>query len=115
MHGICHIEIPTTDANKSKEFYGRIFGWEFEDGLGGEYVTFKPPEGVGGGFDKERKPCTDGVAIYIEVEDIESKLTEIEGAGGKKLVPKTKISDEYGYYAMFLDPVGNSVGLWSKK
>lgn len=114
MHGICHIEIPSTDLNKSKGFYGKVFGWKFEESPNG-YVLFKPPEGTGGGFVQDRKPSTEGVALYIEVDDIESKLSEIEEAGGKKITPKTKISDEYGYFAIFLDPAGNSLGLWSKK
>lgn len=113
MHGFCHIEIPTTDALKSKEFYGKIFGWEFNE-MGGEYVMFKTPEGIGGGFTTERKPCTDGAGLYIEVEDIEKKLAEIEEAVGKTITPKTKISDEFGFFALFLDPLGNGLGIWSK-
>jgi predicted enzyme related to lactoylglutathione lyase len=30
MHGICHIEIPTTDLAKSKAFYENVFGWKVE-------------------------------------------------------------------------------------
>jgi predicted enzyme related to lactoylglutathione lyase len=113
MHGFCHIEIPTTDVQNTKEFYGQIFGWEFED-MGGGYVMFKPPDGLRGGFTTERKPTADGIALYIEVEDIPKKLEEIESGGGKLVTPKIKISDEFGFYAIFLDPQGNALGLWSK-
>lgn len=113
MYGCCHIEIPTTDVAKSKDFYGKVFGWQFEDA--GGYVTYSPPEGVGGGFTTNSKPTTNGVIIYIEVEDIDKKLAEIEQAGGKKVIPKTKISDEFGFYALFADPCGNTIGIWSKK
>jgi predicted enzyme related to lactoylglutathione lyase len=34
--------------------------------------------------------------------------------GGRALVRKTKISDEFGYFALFLDNVGNRLGLWSR-
>lgn len=67
-----------------------------------------------GVWTKEKKPTTDGVTIYIEVEDIEAKLKEIEATGGKIQKEKTKISDEFGFYALFFDPSGNSIGLWSK-
>jgi predicted enzyme related to lactoylglutathione lyase len=30
MHEICHVEIPTTDFAKSKEFYETLFGWKVE-------------------------------------------------------------------------------------
>lgn len=113
MHGFCHIEIPATDVQKAKEFYGQLFSWEFDD-MGGEYVMFKPPDGPGGGFTTERKPSAEGITLYIEVEDIPKKLAEIENAGGKVMTPKTKISDEFGFYAIFVDPEGNGLGLWSK-
>jgi len=114
MHGLCHYEIPTTDAKKSKDFYGKIFGWQFEDSFGG-YVMFRPPDGVAGGFTTTSKPSRDGVVLYIEVTDIDKKLGEIETAGGERLVQKTKISEEFGFYALFLDPCGNAMGLWSKQ
>lgn len=111
MHGVCHIEIPTTDPQKSKDFFGTVFGWQFEDM--GDYVTWRA-HGVGGGFTKESKPAAGGVVIYIEVEDIDKKLGDIEKAGGTKVVGKTKISDEFGFYALFTDSCGNTVGVWSK-
>lgn len=114
MHGFCHVEIPTTDAKKSQEFYGKVFGWKFEE-TPGDYVMFRPPEGLGGGFTTESRPSKDGAVLYIEVADIDKKLGEIEQSGGKRLVQKTKISDEFGFYALFVDPCGNSVGLWSKQ
>ncbi len=114
MHGFCHIEIPTTDVNRSKDFYGNVFGWKFEDSLG-DYLMFRPPEGLAGGFTTMSKPTTDGVILYIDVEDIDKTFEDIEKAGGKKVTPKTKISDEFGFYALFLDPCGNSIGLWSKQ
>lgn len=113
MHGFCHIEIPTTDVGKSRAFYGEVFGWEFDEG-GDGYVMFRPPAGVGGGFTAERKPCEEGIALYIEVEDIPQTMRKIESSGGRIVTPKTKISDEFGFFAIFVDPVGNSLGLWSK-
>lgn len=113
MNGFCYIEIPTTDIVKSKEFYGQIFAWTFEDSQDG-YIMFKPPKGLSGGFTKQSKPTTDGILLYIEVDDIEKKLTQIEQYGGTTVTPKTKISDEYGYFAVFTDPCINRIGLWSK-
>lgn len=114
MHGFCHCEIPTTDVKKSKDFYRGVFGWHCEDSFGG-YVMFRPPDGMAGGFTTTSKPSRDGVVLYIEVEDIDKKLHEIERAGGTRLVQKTKIAEEYGFYALFLDPCGNALGLWSKQ
>jgi predicted enzyme related to lactoylglutathione lyase len=111
MHGVCHIEIPTTDPQKSKDFYGAVFGWQCEDS--GDYVMWRA-HGVNGGFTKESAPAEGGVLLYIEVEDIEKKLADVVSAGGTKLTEKTKISDEFGFFALFKDPCANTLGLWSK-
>jgi predicted enzyme related to lactoylglutathione lyase len=114
MHGFTHIEIPTTDPKKSKEFYAKIFGWKMEENMP-EYVMFSTGDNQGGGLTKESKPTPDGVVLYIEVEDIVKKLGEIEAAGGKKVKDKTGISPEFGFYGLFTDPCGNIMGLWSKQ
>lgn len=115
MNGICHVEIPSKDFDKAKKFYGEVFGWECA--LMGEmdYMTFKPPDGVGGGFDKvlEIAPKP-GISIYIEVEDIEATIKKAEGLGGKCTKEKTQITPEYGYYAFLTDLEGNQIGLWAK-
>lgn len=113
MYGICHIEIPSIDFNDSREFYSQVFKWKIEES-GPDYLTFKTPDNQNGGFDKSHKSSHDGVLLYIEVEDIEGKLEEIVSYGGKEVQKKTKISDEYGFYALFEDPGGNKMGIWSK-
>lgn len=114
MHGFCHIEIPTSDPNKSKTFYKEIFGWKMNESMP-NYIVFSTPDDEGGGFTTASKPATDGVVLYIEVKDIDEKLKEITSAGGKMVKPKTGISEEFGFYACFTDPCGNIMGLWSKK
>jgi predicted enzyme related to lactoylglutathione lyase len=114
MHGFTHIEIPTTDAQKSKVFYRKIFGWKMNENMPG-YVMFSTGDDEGGGFTKDTKPSSNGVVLYIEVEDIQKKLAEIAAAGGKKVKDKTGISPEFGFYALFTDPCGNIMGLWSRQ
>jgi len=116
MSKIVHIEIPAPDLEKAKEFYSKLFGWKVEVTPEMDYAMWSAGEdAVGGGFSKSAKPATDGVLLHIGVDDIEAKLGEIEVAGGKIVTPKTKISDEWGYYAEFLDVFGNKLGLWSEK
>lgn len=114
MHGFCHIEIPTTDSTKSKEFYSKVFRWKINES-NPDYISYSTPDDESGGFTTSSKPVQDGVVIYIDVEDIEKKLREIEGAGGKTVKGKTAISPEFGFYGLFTDPCGNIMGLWSKK
>ena len=116
MSKIVHIEIPAPNLEKAKEFYSKVFGWKVEVTPEMDYAMWSAGEdAVGGGFSKQAKPSTEGALLHIGVDDIEAKLKEIETAGGKTLTPKTKISDEWGYYAEFLDIFGNKLGLWSER
>lgn len=118
-HGsFCHIELSTTDIEKTRSFYEGIFGWTFQIFPGMEtYAMFQTPGGLGGGFDAGPNadgPSAVGPVLHIEVDDIDTALAKIGEAGGKTVAGKTKISDEFGYYAVFLDNVGNRLGLWSQ-
>ena len=50
--------------------------------------------------------------IYIDSEDIEADLKKIETMGGKKLLGKTEIPGR-GWYALFADPTGNRMALYT--
>jgi len=116
MNGFCHIEIPCTDLGKIAKFYENVFGWETTMMPEMDYAVYKTPGGPGGGFSKQAKIAKEnGVAVYIEVEDIDSTMKKIEENGGKLIQPKTQISPEYGYFASFSDIEGNAISLWAKK
>ena len=51
---------------------------------------------------------------YVQVEDIPETLAKISTLGGKVEKEKTEIGGDYGFYAIFRDPSGNRLGLWSK-
>lgn len=116
MHHIYYIEIPSTDFAKSKEFYEKLFDWkvEIDEEMNYAYWETPEPEGLGGGFNPVKEPCTckEGCClVYILVESIDAKVGEIEGAGGTIVTPKTEIAD-FGWYAIFQDTIGAVVGLW---
>ena len=113
MNGICHIEIPSRDYEKARKFYGGLFGWEFNVMGEMDYMTFKPPAGPGGGFDKTLEIASKpNVALYVEVDNLEATIKKAESLGGKCTKGKTQISPEYGYYANITDLEGNQIGIW---
>ena len=60
------------------------------------------------------EPCGRGTVVYLNAgEDLAECLERIEPAGGKVVVPKSKITDEYGHFALFQDSEGSVVGLHS--
>jgi predicted enzyme related to lactoylglutathione lyase len=44
---------------------------------------------------------------------IEATRQRIGAAGGKKIVPKTRIPSRFGPFALLFDSVGHRLGLWS--
>lgn len=110
--GICYLEIPAPDLEKAKQFYGEVFGWTFED-VHESYCFFRDGQ-IGGGLDPDLPVAVDGVRLYLSVREIPSTLERIFAKGGEILRDKTAIGDDFGFYAHFRDPNGNSLGIWSK-
>ena len=115
-HTICHLEIPTTDAKKSGEFYKELFGWEIDYSWGPDYAIFNTGEGVltGGGLDRKDKITPGQIIIYIQAEDINAMLDKAEELGGIKVKGKTEIPN-VGWFGLFTDLDGNTIGLFTKK
>jgi hypothetical protein len=112
---LVHWEICGPDAGALKEFYGDLFGWEFEspEGFGGYHMTSAEQTGLGGAVGEVNPSDTDltaYVTVYLEVADIDAHLARIEAAGGRTVKPRTVIPGMVTY-AMFGDPGGNLIGL----
>ncbi len=112
-------EIPVADMARAVAFYQSVFAIEMPlSGPPEMRIAIFPhaPEHVGGcliACDMAR-PSADGSAVYLDGgEDLAAPLARVEAAGGKIVVPKTRIPDYPGYFANFLDSEGNRVGLYS--
>ena len=104
-----YIEMAASDLDCIRQFYTKVFGWEMEP-YGNDYVTFTDGKLRGGFF---RGPVSPGGCLpVLTVQDVGAKLGEIQAAGGAVVQPETK--HEWGCRAVFTDPEGNRLGLWSK-
>lgn len=122
-HAISWFEIPTTDIDRAQKFYETIFGismipMDMPNLKMRAFPLDNPMEGVGGTIvqtDGFHVPsATDGPLIYLDANpDVQNVLDKVEAAGGKIIVPKTNISDEYGFMGVFLDTEGNRIALHS--
>jgi predicted enzyme related to lactoylglutathione lyase len=123
QNAISWFEIPTVDLDRAQKFYETIFGTTLIPlDLQNLKMRMFPIEnqmaGIGGAlcYNKEfyKPSSTDGPLIYLNGNpDVQKILDKIESAGGKILVPKTQISPEYGYMAVFIDTEGNRIALHS--
>jgi uncharacterized protein len=114
-------EIPVIDMERAKKFYSEVFKLDIrvEKIADMPYGLF-PMRGYGnsGALVKRMdfQPSAHAATIYLNGgRDLSEPLGRVEAAGGTILVPKTMISKEMGYCALFLDSEGNRVGLHSMK
>ena len=112
-------EIPVTDFDRAKSFYGTIFGTEISEMPHPEFKFGILPgdmeNGVSGAIVKGPgyTPSATGALIYLNGgDDLSVALSKVEQAGGKILLPKTAIG-ENGFMAHFTDSEGNTLGLHS--
>ena len=109
----CHLVIPAANLEKSKLFYRKVFGWivEKQEGTSSWDVMPRSRKGPSAELNLEEKTLTPA----IHTTDIKVALKLIERYGGKTLKGKTAIGEnlENGYFALFEDPGGNKMCLYS--
>jgi uncharacterized protein len=121
MPSLYHFDIPIDNADRAKQFYKDVFGWdmkklnsqvnsrvelwmcETEDENGRKGIT-------GGMMKRDSLPS---VTNYILVNSIDEYTSKINHSGGKVTMHKTEIP-HVGYFAMFLDSENNLFGLFEK-
>ena len=120
QHPIGWFEIYVSDFDKAKDFYSELFGWQFNKSttLANPYywIIYTGEGSVSGGLMKKSDPKHTGqaVVLYVETEDIDATIKSAEKLGGKIIQGKTLINEKAGYFALFTDLDGNTMGLWSK-
>ncbi len=118
-HPIVHIEIPAISTSAAGEFYGQVFGWNIHADAVYNYVQFQSEGSPGGGFVTPGPTPFPGVEykldkllVYLATDDIDATLAVIEAHGGKTVLPKTEIP-HVGWWAVFTDPSGNQLALYT--
>jgi predicted enzyme related to lactoylglutathione lyase len=115
-------EIPVDDMNRAKAFYETVFKVDIQVvDFGGILMGWFPDRGqvtgAQGTLIKQESyiPSQEGTLVYFISDNVQNELDRVEAAGGKIYQPKTQISPEHGYMAVFLDTEGNRVALHSNE
>lgn len=110
-NSVSWFEIIGNDGPKLRDFYRRLFDWQFEEAPGMDYGTIQAgPGGIGGGIGSLHGTGQSYVAVYVEVPDINASLEQAEKLGGKTIVPRKVVPGQVTF-AMLMDPEGHLVGL----
>lgn len=115
-------EIPATDIKRAKKFYEDIFSLSMDEqemmGMKMAFFPADPGNGKANGAlvkSDMHKPGMDGPVVYLNANPaMDPVLEKIEKAGGKVIMPKTKIGDDIGHMAFFVDSEGNRMALHSQ-
>ncbi|PIE00870.1 MAG: hypothetical protein CSA81_13390 [Acidobacteria bacterium] len=116
------VEIATTDLERAKTFYEKVFGLELrplEMPIQKMYIfgAASDPDvaGTAGALVQSEGsvPSKDGTVVYFTCKDLTVELARVEEAGGKVAVPKTDIG-EFGFFARIIDTEGNQIGLYQQ-
>lgn len=111
------VEIPATDFPRAVKFYEAILGINIEEMEMGDATLGVLPNDEGTvnvvlAKGNDYKPTMDGAVLYLNAgNDLQPMLDRVKQNGGQILVPKTEISPEMGYFALFTDTEGNKLGL----
>lgn len=108
---LAHAEIPTKNLDKSKDFFAKMFGWEFKP-FGNGYLLFNTHKGFTLGLRKVDKVAQGETTIFhVRVNNVEDYLKKAKKLGGDIFREKT-IIPAMGAYALIKDIDGNVIGLY---
>jgi predicted enzyme related to lactoylglutathione lyase len=115
----CRVDTAQPDPEAAAEFYGGLFGWEFEDrtpaGSPLRYLVGRlrgcDVAAIGSLPDDAGDPTWN---TYVWVDDAEASASGIERAGGTVLLEPFDVSDA-GRMAVFADPTGAAFCIWQAK
>jgi uncharacterized protein len=116
---ISWFEIPVLNMPRAVAFYETVLSIklnEFQVPGDGPLMAMFPAEGGINGalvnMPSFYTPSHHGPLIYLNANpDVQNALDKVSAAGGKVMVPKTMITEEYGYMAVIEDTEGNRIAL----
>lgn len=114
---ICWNELATSNVQAAKNFYGKVFGWDFSDQTVGDmtYTMIKLADKQCGGIwaipKNQEKQISPHWLAYILVSDLDVSLEKASANGASIMKPASNVGD-FGKFAIITDPTGASIALW---
>jgi len=114
---VVHFEIVGRDAKATQEYFGELFGWEYDTNNPMNYGVVTRDDnvnpdgiGIGGGVGQGPDGYEGHVTFYVEVPDVEAAMAKAESLGGSRVMgPMTM--DNGITIGQFTDPQGQLVGV----
>jgi uncharacterized protein len=114
---IAWFDISTSNLAQAKEFYGKLFAWEFTPVKGTDMAAEIVSRGTAIGTLRVAEGNISGFngVVYVQVADIQASCKKAKELGGT--IPPGfpfNLPDGIGAIALVLDPSGHPVGMYSR-
>ena len=113
---IAWFDITTTNLQQAREFYGKLFDWQFAPVQGTDLAVQVVAGGktIGTLRVAEGKISPFNGVVYVRVDDIQASCRRSKDLGGT-VAPgfPFNLPDGTGAIALVLDPLGHPVGMFS--
>ena len=115
---IVHLEIPADDTAAAREFWGSLFGWQFEyraqpfAPYARAVLNGRPIAGLGEMPPDRRMPVA--WTTYFASDDVDDTTARIRSCGGTVAVGPLDAADA-GRMSIASDPLGAIFGVWQAK
>jgi uncharacterized protein len=110
----CWIDLMTSDTERSRDFYGQLFGWipeEPAEQFGGYFNFRKDGVLVAGCMPSQGSDMPDVWSVYLATDDARKAVDDAAAHGGQVLVKAMDVAD-LGTMAVVSDPGGAAIGIW---
>jgi predicted enzyme related to lactoylglutathione lyase len=116
----CWIDLMTSNPDTAKQFYGDLFGWEFQTGdeekYGGYITANKNGKMVAGIMQKpaDQGAMPDMWSTYLRTDDAAATAAAVTANGGEVYVEPMDVPEQ-GHMAVFADVSGAAIGVWQPR
>ena len=111
----CWVDLMSSDTDRSRAFYGQVFGWQAEDPnpeFGGYFNFTKNGVRIAGCMAKQPGVDVPDVwSVHLATDDAEKTVEAAAERGGQVLVTPMQVGD-LGTMSVVADPTGAIVGAW---
>jgi predicted enzyme related to lactoylglutathione lyase len=114
----CWNDLFSSDPERAKEFYGRLFGWTTMDPgpeYGGYFLFQKDGKTVAGCMANDgEQGVPDAWTVYLTTDDADRTAEAAKANGGRVDMEPMDVTQN-GRFAMLADPGGASIGAWQPR
>ena len=111
------VDMGSPDLEKSRAFYGGLFGWETPEGppeAGGYSVCLLRGKTVAGLGPQMMPDVPPNWMSYVNVSSADDTVAKVSANGGTVFMAPMDVMD-VGRMAVFADPLGAVLGIWQPK